>query len=318
MRKLTQSMQSRIRDSVKKSLPSYMSGLKCWMAFCKVIEVPNFPATAERVAVYMSIFNNADTARNYLSHLKKAHQMFVIPCDFDTPAARAVIKGIEKNNIKQKVPKTRVTLDILKPFVNECIKRNLIQLGQIAVLSYWFMFRVPSECFPLQKSGKHSSFKIHANNTVSITLACRKNNPAGETLSRTCCCKSIGARFCPHAILSKYNAYPADRGLFNMKYAQFLKQLRGILSYLNIQSSERFGSHAFRRGCAEDMRKRGAPLRDILEAGGWRSAAFLLYLERENVERDAVATIAIEYSNDEDSDFEMIRVPKKKKIRVRK
>ena len=41
-------------------------------------------------------------------------------------------------------------------------------------------------------------------------------------------------------------------------------------------------------------------LKDILDAGGWRSSAFLLYLSREETERDAVSSLIIDLSEDED------------------
>ncbi len=55
-------------------------------------------------------------------------------------------------------------------------------------------------------------------------------------------------------------------------------------------SLPKVGWHAFRRGAARDMLNSGCSLAQILEAGGWRSAAFLRYLSR----RDIDARVALE------------------------
>ena len=45
-----------------------------------------------------------------------------------------------------------------------------------------------------------------------------------------------------------------------------------------ISEPEKYGTHDFRRGHAEDMRAAGSPLAEILQAGQWKSAAFLRYV----------------------------------------
>ena len=47
------------------------------------------------------------------------------------------------------------------------------------------------------------------------------------------------------------------------------------------------GWHAFRRGGAEDMVSDGHELGYVLHAGGWRSASFLRYISRENLDTQA-------------------------------
>ena len=48
------------------------------------------------------------------------------------------------------------------------------------------------------------------------------------------------------------------------------------------------GWHAFRRGMASDMLNSGSTIAQILMAGGWRSAAFLRYLTRRDVDERAL------------------------------
>ena len=57
---------------------------------------------------------------------------------------------------------------------------------------------------------------------------------------------------------------------------------------LGIVDAARYRLHDFRRGHARDMQARGATLREILDAGEWRSPSFLGYLDLEQLEADVV------------------------------
>ena len=58
--------------------------------------------------------------------------------------------------------------------------------------------------------------------------------------------------------------------------------------------------HDFRRGHARDLQLAGRNLKQILEAGEWRSPAFLKYLDVEGLERDAAVEAHLEESTDKD------------------
>ena len=45
-----------------------------------------------------------------------------------------------------------------------------------------------------------------------------------------------------------------------------------------VAEPEKYGTHDFRRGHAEDLRLSGSTLAEILQAGQWKSAAFLRYV----------------------------------------
>ena len=69
---------------------------------------------------------------------------------------------------------------------------------------------------------------------------------------------------------------------------------------LEVADSATFVLHDFRRGHARDLQLDGANLRAILEAGQWRSCAFLKYLDVEGLERDAIVEAHVCESSDED------------------
>ena len=81
---------------------------------------------------------------------------------------------------------------------------------------------------------------------------------------------------------------PSDR-IWTVSSASALAKVRAACLALGLP---RVGWHSFRRGAARDMLNRGCTLAQILDAGGWRSAAFLRYLSR----RDIDARVALELS----------------------
>ena len=82
---------------------------------------------------------------------------------------------------------------------------------------------------------------------------------------------------------------PVGGALFSgFSSALVLRCLRSRLASLGVPSAELYRTHDFRRGHAQDLLARGATLREILEAGGWRSPAFLRYLDLVELEREAV------------------------------
>ena len=67
-----------------------------------------------------------------------------------------------------------------------------------------------------------------------------------------------------------------------------LSTLKSVLAAIGIEQAADYRTHDFRRGHADDLRASGAPLRTILEAGEWRSPAFLKYLDIDQLESGMV------------------------------
>ena len=73
-----------------------------------------------------------------------------------------------------------------------------------------------------------------------------------------------------------------------------------MLAELKVPDANMYRSHDFRRGHAEDMRRNGATLGEILRAGDWRSPAFLFYLDRAQLDHDRTVEAHALVSSDED------------------
>ena len=71
------------------------------------------------------------------------------------------------------------------------------------------------------------------------------------------------------------------------------RKLRVGLVALSVANAESYSTHDFRRGHAKDLQDSGAPLSVILAAGGWRSAAFITYLDGCELEKEVVLEAAV-------------------------
>ena len=63
------------------------------------------------------------------------------------------------------------------------------------------------------------------------------------------------------------------------------RRLRDLLQRFLVPDAQKYGTQDFRRGHAEDMRKMGCTLAEILKAGQWRSAAFMKYMDEAGIDK---------------------------------
>ena len=78
-----------------------------------------------------------------------------------------------------------------------------------------------------------------------------------------------------------------------------LRALKAALALLpdTRKDASLYRCHVFRRGHAQDLAASGATLVEILLAGQWRSPAFLDYIDRKMLERDAVLSAWVDESS---------------------
>ena len=96
---------------------------------------------------------------------------------------------------------------------------------------------------------------------------------------------------CPIHVLGHYLS-SLDRGtqpFVHMRPPQIQLALRELLAEIGVDQAHMYRTHDLRRGHADDIRKSGGRLADILQAGDWSSGAFATYLDQHMLERDGVA-----------------------------
>ena len=135
-----------------------------------------------------------------------------------------------------------------------------------------------------------------------LMLDRRKNKLHGSILTRSCWCKQ-SPKTCPVHVLGKYfqTLGEGERPFAQFSAASVLQSLRAFLSRIGIVDSQKFRTHDLRRGHARDLQERGASFAEILQAGEWRSPAFLKYLDMHALERDVVIEAHVDESSDSES-----------------
>ena len=183
--------------------------------------------------------------------------------------------------------------------------------------SYLFLLRLPSEALLACKGSPERSDAAdkqtliwREGNEVCLRLLRRKNRPKGSgILRRGCTCSVAGqllqtqqhgsrfnqARLHMCAVHGLWDEFWADRAegeqpWQNISPNDARRRLRGILGMLGVPNAHRYGTQDFRRGHAEDMRKSGCTLAEILRAGQWKSAAFMSYLDEAAMDKVSCST----------------------------
>ena len=275
------------------SVDQYASGIRCWGAFSDLFDTAHFPVKASFLVWYLNIFRVPSTALQYLKHLKWWSKMG----SHRWPEERFVqlaIAGLEKE--RRVTPKKAPTIgwSLTRRLMQVAVQRRDAACAAIYGLCSSFLFRAIDECLPLEWNGRHSQIHFAASRrgrkSVFIDLASRKNAQFGARLERICISHSsdfCSELLCPYHIL--YHCRRLSQGpgrLFDISATQFSRSLKNDLASLGVENASTYTPHGFRRGSAQEMHSRGASLAAILVAGGWRSAAFLTYLQHERIDAD--------------------------------
>ena len=183
--------------------------------------------------------------------------------------------------------------------------------GLLAAMSWAFLFRVQSEALPLEfgsraeainglPEGRHSSVYIDENRLV-VRLRARKNRPSGSILIRECTCnnRQEEQRLCVVRCM-EWQDQPVGEKIFTLTPSSAKQRLRRYAKLLGVQSSSELTLKTFRASRATTLALEGKPGHQRLEAGEWRSAAFLKYVSTDSLDAGAVLMKSVVES---DSDY---------------
>ena len=174
---------------------------------------------------------------------------------------------------------------------------DAVAFSMLWLVSYIFLLRVPSEALPITKmqpgdegANEKQSIIWRDGSDICLRLRTRKNRRQGSgVLRRTCTCAGGKVTCAVHTLWDDwFEHWPAGEAAWANCTPQFtIKRLREDLGKLApvISEPEKYGTHDVCRGHAEDMRAAGSPLAEILQAGQWKSAAFLRYVNEVATQR---------------------------------
>ena len=213
---------------------------------------------------------------------------------FSHPSLRRAKNAIAKRRLWKSREPQFIRLSMLQVMVSNLPQQpEDRELTMLVLAAYVFMLRLPSEALPMAARWAGNLrdvpvFKFHSDK-VELWLPKRKNRLTPSSLFRPCWCSKCTLT-CPVHVLGAYMAeLPAGTQPFvGISPAQASYGVRRLLAEAGVPEADKYTSHDLRRGHADDMRRGGATLGEILRAGDWRSPAFLAYLEKEQLEFDRV------------------------------
>lgn len=286
-------------QSIRASYNNTVSGLRAWGDFCNAVYPlsPHFPACDSSIMAFACIFRNPGTFSQYHHHIRKGEDLLRIVSVVSSRVVGALKRGLNAPHVARPMP--RLHRADVRRLVAVAVDEEDYAAARLYVACYSFLFRVANECLPLQANGRagisdsdtrwHSQVEV-AGGVATVTLRSRKNSRSGAVLIRRCGCRSRPSLLCGACAMGAQvvAAVASGRGpsdpIFGSGPGVSLAALQRRCLALGLP---RCGWHAFRRGGAEDMVLDGQPLGFVLHAGGWRSAAFLRYITRENLATQA-------------------------------
>ena len=285
--------------TIGSSLASYISKLKLWITFCAFVGSASIGPSEATVLRFVALFRNGRSAAGYVTAVRWLHDWARVPITaWDTRSLAQVLRGAVKlSDPVHKAP--AITWPIVRLLVRRATTDGDPDFALMCVFASAFLLRVPDELLPMCFSdlGRHSALTVEnphgATPSLRLELRSRKNLPGGAVLLRGCLCPRDPVMCAPHAFMRwlARSRLPPRGPLFRMSATSFSRILRIYLQRVGVADAASYSSHGFRRGTAQAMLARDAPLRDILAAGNWRSAAFLEYLDREAIDERAVLNL---------------------------
>lgn len=284
--------------AIDRSIPSYISGIRCWAAFCDACgQQVHFPATETMVLRYMSMFSSSATMNQYFKHLRWSHRFLHMENLWQTPSIKQALNGVSKSGCEPR-PRFALLSKQVRKVITQAEARGDIETAALAAISRLFLLRVPSEAIPLEWDGEHSRIELEED-CARLILMRRKNSRFPSILERFCCCRTSGVELCGVHWLHRLRADRDSGKLFNVSARSFICNVRTYAVQAKIPNASKLGTHAFRRGMAQDIISNGGTLAVLLKAGDWHSKAFLSYLRENQAQDEAVAQIVVNASDSE-------------------
>ena len=295
---LEQARLQALLGSCPNSHKSFQSGLRCYVAFAvNVLGLSGreLPPTIASLLAWSTLFRCEGTFNNYVGHVKLACQVAQVSTD--------AFQDRSLRRAKVSIAKGRTFIARKQMFICMPMLRDLMRIAEVAgmpdaamlyLTAYVFLLRLPSEALPIVTGVVGVGHGLQAivlveNDCISLRLARRKNKAEGSFLKRYCWCSECEAT-CPVHVLGKYfSEFPVGAKPFAcFTPATALSVLRGFLDRGDVPEAKLYRTHDLRRGHARDLQTSGSSLVEILEAGEWRSPAFMTYLDKAQLETDAV------------------------------
>ena len=290
-------------ETIAKSTKTYMSEIKTFQSFCETFDIEPFQISEGELIRFLTIFRNGFSAQKYLQAIRWFFTFCRQKSGGDVLFSKSVLQVLKGHKKQTELSGVRKKFSFLAPeqirdMIQSAMTSNDFGAAAAFCLSFNFLARVKDELLPVvfgmgadwaREHPRANFFRLVPDPpSLVLFLASRKNCPKGAELTRRCLCANKKFNYlCPVHVLLRYlnwTSRPARGKVFDFSYDSFLRKMRHFAAIVGVEKHENLTSKAFRRGAAIWMLQQKNPLAQVLEAGGWRSAAFLHYVLREEVD----------------------------------
>ena len=287
------------------SAAQYASAVELWGRTASDAGLPAWPPTMALLQRFAFLFRNGISLSRYVSHIRSALRLVHAPLGAlaDTDCLiRGSIKLTPASTRRFKARATALDTQRLVSYARETLRNE--EVAASWVVARHFCLRYGAEVVPLEWNGAHSHVLIDVANDgrqqVELTFMRRKlqNNPV--TVTRRCICALQGKRLCGVCILAK-RPERIGKVFPTLSYSDGLALLKVAAQGLQLPNALAWGTHAFRRGWADEALQAGGPTA-LFYSGGWRGVAAFGYASAKARGAIAAAEWLVEFSDSSESD----------------
>ena len=290
--------------SWRASAAQYASAIQLWGRAAELCEMDPWPPSRGVLDAYAFFFKHGPSLSRYLSHIRSALRLLEAPVGVLAETA-GMIRGAMKLSVGSVRFKPRADAEQTRALVN-CARKDF---GRSDIADSWivarhFCLRYGAEVVPMQTAGNHSAVHVaeekNALPVVTLTLFRRKMHNSPVTVVRRCICKLQGRTLCGACVLK---TRVGNIRLFpHVSYTEGLAYLKAAAMHLRLERASEWGTHAFRRGWANEALKAGGATA-LFYSGGWRGVAAFSYVEAKARGAVEAAEWLVEFSDSSDGDI---------------
>ena len=287
-------------QSWHKSGLKYVSPVRLWGAIAEKMQVDPWPPSDGVLGGLAIAVQNGPTFLKYCGQVRSVLRL--VKADLGSLSNTAgLARGASKANQTDRFrprASAKQTRDLAKHLTSE----GQSELADSFVVARQFCFRYGSEVIPLTTESSHSSVHLEEKAgrwEATVRLHQRKMCQQSVAVTRRCICELQTPLLCGVCALRRR---PREGRLFaNLSYGSALASLKVACGALNFPRASEWGTHAFRRGWADEVLAQGG-VPALFHSGGWQGVSAFGYANASTRGAVSAAEWLIEFSESSASD----------------
>jgi len=290
----------------RRSANQYASAVALWGRAAKAVRCLPWPPSSAALHAFGFYFCSGVSLGVYCSHIRAALRL--VSCDEGVLAdTSAVVKGSTKlASLTLQRFKARASAEQTRALAR--VVRFSMERPDIAdswIVARHFCLRYGAEVVPLRGHGPHSMVteaNVEERKQISLTFYHRKCQNQPVEVTRRCICSMQGRQLCGVCVVHRRMEQHGSGRLFpEVSYTEALAFLKSAAEELGLENAHSWGTHAFRRGWADEALKAGGPTA-LFYSGGWRGVAAFGYTSAQSKGAIAAAEWLVDFSDSSDDE----------------